>query len=55
MKSFLLIGVALLSLTTSARADKMMVCEGGVVMGTSVFQKVNGVNTKLRVEGSIGG
>jgi hypothetical protein len=50
----LLIAATLLAFTGVAHADHTMVCDGSAVIGTAVFQKVNGVNTKLRVEGRIG-
>jgi hypothetical protein len=40
--------------TDSFAGDSLMTCEGEVITGSAVFQKVKGQLTKLRVEGRVG-
>ena len=55
MKTFVFILSAIFLMMSGANAaDTVMTCKGDVVMGTAVFQKIKGINTKLRVEGRIG-
>jgi hypothetical protein len=47
-------GAALLAPSAQASADTLTTCEGEVVTGTNVFQKINGRLAKIPVEGRIG-
>ena len=48
------LSVLMILVTASFASDSIVTCEGEVVTGSAVFQKVKGQLTKLRVEGRVG-